>query len=345
MLSPKHLKPTYTKNLIASRHKGPLLPMLDDHICLVDDAAVVSALDGIEVPSLASKYVFRGPRSHEMLSVFLNDCVRAINSAYDHLARERPRIGEFTLKPREKRWYPQLHFHCNEEATYADGINAAAPLKPDVVGLHEQVFNPKAFPCCWGRLDAKNPQIRIPVEVKKAWPELISQAEIYARALRSAALVRVFRLVFGYNQATCDFRVLIFHNGGLAASVPCNLRSASGRKDVVRMLWPVLLWQDAEDAGFPSFTDGDQLALYRNDEADRMARCVAILSRYLSSPGRGTLIIKAQLGLLTNTPTQGTLTCVQALGDQQSSVPANTPRTPRLLYLGCSQKFLQRSDL
>ncbi|KAK7016124.1 hypothetical protein R3P38DRAFT_2407721, partial [Favolaschia claudopus] len=226
-----------------------------DHSCLVDDAAVASALGEIDIHSPAPKPVDRESQSYEMLCVFLNDCVQAINSAYDRLANAHPSIGKFVLKPRQKRWYPQLYFHRNEEAT-VDGIDSAAPLKPslpatllkpDVVGLHEKDFNPKALPCCWGFLDATNPQVRLPVEVKKAWPELIWQAGTYARALRSATLERAFRLVFGYNQATCDFRVLIFHNGGLAVSLPCNLRSPSGRKDVVRMLWPVVLWQDAED--------------------------------------------------------------------------------------------------
>ncbi|KAJ6607621.1 hypothetical protein B0H10DRAFT_2227628 [Mycena sp. CBHHK59/15] len=270
------------------------------YICLVDDAVVASALDGIEVPSSTSKPVDRESQSYQTLCVFLNDCGRAINSAYDRLAHAHPSIGEFVLKPQEKRWYPQLHFHPNDEAT-ADGIDSAAPLKPDIVGLHEKDFNPKALPCCWGFSAAKNPQVRIPVEAKKAWPELIWQAGTYARALRSATPERALRLVFGYNQVTCDFRVLIFHNGGLAASLPCDLRSASGRKDVVRMLWSVFLWQDAEDAGFPSFTDGDQLALYGSENTDYIARRVSILSHSLSCRGRGTLVIKAQLGLLADT--------------------------------------------
>ncbi|KAK6971918.1 hypothetical protein R3P38DRAFT_3241512 [Favolaschia claudopus] len=162
-----------------------------------------------------------------MLCVFLNDCVQAINSAYDRLANAHPSIGK------QKRWYPQLYFHRNEEAT-VDGIDSAAPLKPDVVGLHEKDFNPKALPCCWGFLDATNPQVRDSGGGEEG-------AGTYARALRSATLERAFRLVFGYNQATCDFRVLIFHNGGLA---------------------------DAEDAGFPSFTDGDHLALDGSDNTD-----------------------------------------------------------------------------
>ncbi|KAJ7883666.1 hypothetical protein B0H14DRAFT_3857259 [Mycena olivaceomarginata] len=303
MLSPKHLKSAYTKALITSGQKGPLHPRLDDHICLVDDAVVASALDGIEIPSSRTKPVDRESQSYQTLCVFLNDCGQAINSAYDRLAQAHPSVGEFVLMPREKRWYPQLHFHPNDEAT-ADGIDSAAPLKPDIVGLHEKDFNPKALPCCWGFSAAKNPQVRIPVEVKKAWPELIWQAGTYARALRSATPERALRLVFGYNQVTCDFRVLIFHNGGLAASLPCDLRSTSGRKDVVRMLWPVFLWQDAEDAGFPSFTDGDQLALCRSENMDYNARRVSLLSHSLSCRGRGTLVIKAQLGLLTDTRIQ-----------------------------------------
>ncbi|KAJ7751526.1 hypothetical protein DFH07DRAFT_1032410 [Mycena maculata] len=290
MLSPKHLKSAYTKALITSGQKGPLHPRLDDHICLVDDAVVASALDGTEVPSSTSKPVDRESQSYHTLCAFLNDCGQAINSAYDRLAHAHPSVGEFVLKPREKRWYPQLHFHPNDEAT-ADSIDSAAPLKPDIVGLHEKDFNPEALPCCWGFSAAKNPQVRIPVEVKKAWPELIWQAGTYACALRSATPERALRLVFGYNQVTCDFRVLIFHNGGLAASLPCDLRSASGRKDVVRMLWPVFLWQDAEDAGFPSL--------------GYIACRVSLLSHSLSCRGRGTLVIKAQLGLLTDTRIQG----------------------------------------
>ncbi|KAK6988837.1 hypothetical protein R3P38DRAFT_3442984 [Favolaschia claudopus] len=259
-----------------------------------------------------------------MLCVFLNDCVQAINSAYDRLANAHPSIGKFVLKPRQKRWYPQLYFHRNEEAT-VDGIDSAAPLKPDVVGLHEKDFNPKALPCCWGFLDATNPQVRIPVEVKKAWPELIWQAGTYARALRSATLERAFRLVFGYNQATCDFRVLIFHNGGLAVSLPCDLRSPSGRKDVVRMLWSVFLWQDAEDAGFPSFTDGDHLALDGSDNTDCIARRVAILSHSLTCRGRGTLVIKAQLCLPTKTATQS----VSFIGLQPETCLNGGPRRTR----------------
>ncbi|KAJ7811354.1 hypothetical protein B0H14DRAFT_3479810 [Mycena olivaceomarginata] len=241
MLSPKCLKPGYTNDLITSGQKGPLHPSLDDHICLVDDAAVTSALDGIEVPSSAVKPVDRESQSYQSLCVFLNNCVRAINSAYDRLAQAHPKIGQFVLKPRGER--------CGS-------------AEPDIVGLHEENFNPKVLPCCWGFSDVKNPQVRIPVEVKKAWPELIWQAGTYARALRSATPERAFRLVFGYNQMTCDFRVLIFHNGGLAAMC---------------MLWPVFLWQDAEDAGFPSFTDGDQIALYRS-ENDGLARRVASIS-------------------------------------------------------------------
>ncbi|KAJ7889100.1 hypothetical protein B0H14DRAFT_3855828 [Mycena olivaceomarginata] len=260
MLSPKRLKSAYTKSLITSGQKGPLHPRLDDHICLVDDAVVASALDGIEVPSSTSKPVDRESQSYQTLCVFLNDCGQAINSAYDRLAHA----------------HPSLHFHPNDEAT-ADGIDSAAPLKPDIVGLHEKDFNPKALPCCWGFSAAKNPQVRIPVEVKKAREPtpVLSVAPPPERALR---------LVFGYNQVTCDFRVLIFHNGGLAASLPCDLRSASGRKDVVRMLWPVFLWQDAEDAGFPSFTDGDQLALCGSEI--------------------WTTSLVAQLGLLTDTRIQ-----------------------------------------
>ncbi|KAJ7507201.1 hypothetical protein B0H11DRAFT_194572 [Mycena galericulata] len=294
MLSPKRLKSEYTKALITSGQKGPLHPSLDDHICLVDDPVVTNALDGIEVPPSTLKPVGQESQSYQSLCDFLNACGQAINIAYDRLANAHPSVGEFMLKPIKKRWYPQLYFHYNDEPT-ADGIDSAAPLKLDIVGLHEQVFKPKALPCCWGFSAAKNPQVRIPVEVNKAWPELIWQAATYARALRSATPERALRLVFGFNQVSCEFRALIFHNGGLAASLPCDLQSASGRKDVLHMLWPVFLWQDAEDAGFPSFTDGNQLALYGSENIDYIARRVSLLSHSLSCRGRGTLVILGQL--------------------------------------------------
>ncbi|KAJ6611050.1 hypothetical protein B0H10DRAFT_1953338 [Mycena sp. CBHHK59/15] len=90
MLSPKHLQSTYTRDLTTNGQNGPLHPSLDDYICLVDDAVVASALDGIEVPSSTSKPVDRESQSYQTLCVFLNDCGRAINSAYDRLAHAHP---------------------------------------------------------------------------------------------------------------------------------------------------------------------------------------------------------------------------------------------------------------
>ncbi|KAJ7899575.1 hypothetical protein B0H14DRAFT_3779573 [Mycena olivaceomarginata] len=86
MLSPKRLKPAYFEGLIARGHQGPLHPTLDDHICLVNDAAVASALNGIEAPSFTSQSVAREAQTYETLCQFLNGCIRTIDSAYDHLA-------------------------------------------------------------------------------------------------------------------------------------------------------------------------------------------------------------------------------------------------------------------
>ncbi|KAF8204278.1 hypothetical protein K438DRAFT_2098551 [Mycena galopus ATCC 62051] len=288
MLSPKRLKAEYFKDLLAIGHKGPSIP-----------ASTITFR-----PFLCTGTCHAGAAELRKSPSFLNDCVREVNAVYDDLVKNHPTIDEFRLKSRDHRWYPQLHFHEYDKPT-VDGIDSAAPLKPDLVGLHEGDEH-EVISCCWGYPDVNTPQIRIPVEVKKGWWQLLWQAGTYARALRSAAPERAFRLVFGYDQTTCTFRVLIFHNGGIAASLPCDLQSPSDRRKVLAMFWPVFLWQDAEDAGFPSFTDGDRIALHGSEETDCVARRVSILFRSTSCRGRGTLVMKADLSPSTGTAAPST---------------------------------------
>ncbi|KAJ7668097.1 hypothetical protein B0H17DRAFT_1088177 [Mycena rosella] len=72
-------------------------------------------------------------------------------------------------------------------------------------------------------------QIRLPVEVKNNWAQVIEQATIHARCLLSANPSRTFAPVLAFNQHSQELKFLIFHRGGLISHVSCNLAEPLGR--------------------------------------------------------------------------------------------------------------------
>ena len=139
--------------------------------------------------------------------------------------------------------------------------------------LPEELRNSADFIASWSDPDSfkdlkKKPdgQIQLTVDVNAGdWAELVVQAAIHARAIGSISPMCAFTVAFAYNNATCEFRVLIFHSGGLTASERLDLRNQNARKSLHKMLFCMMLWQDAEDAGFPCFTDGENFKIPRKD--------------------------------------------------------------------------------
>ncbi|KAF9040341.1 hypothetical protein BDP27DRAFT_1347465 [Rhodocollybia butyracea] len=148
---------------------------------------------------------------------FLNGCVNSCATALRHHEPNRPvflqRLKFFT-------------WHKTE------------PLKPDLAGS----FCDEAPSELYWSPPSGGTQMKIPVEVKRT----------YARSLFSAAPLRQYALVLGYNQKDRDFR------GGLTASKPLKLEDVNDREDVVRLFMSIFTWKDRGDAGFPRWYNENQ---------------------------------------------------------------------------------------
>ncbi|KAJ3778283.1 hypothetical protein FB446DRAFT_714346 [Lentinula raphanica] len=163
--------------------------------------------------------------------------------------------------------YKKLKF-CVWDKPTNDGIAGAAPLKPDGVGVlgllvdHEREYSYREpTTLYWSPPGEGEKQIEIPVEVKAAWGELLTQAGTYGRCLFSANPLRKFALVIGYNHKEHALRFLVFHRGGCTASVPLDLDKRDGQEDFIRLLFSVLTWRTRADAGFAEWCNDARVRL------------------------------------------------------------------------------------
>ncbi|KAF5361353.1 hypothetical protein D9757_012323 [Collybiopsis confluens] len=162
-------------------------------------------------------------------------------------------LGEYEV---QQAIYKELKFYIWDKPM-EDGVDRAHPLKPDLAGVLGKA-KPNSF--FWSpRL--KGEGMKIPVEVKDSWSELVAQAATYARALFSANPLRQFALVIGYNHKEHVMRFLVFHRGGLTASQPLKLESKQGQEDLILLLSSILTWKSLADAGFPAWCNENQVHL------------------------------------------------------------------------------------
>ncbi|KAF9509539.1 hypothetical protein BS47DRAFT_1301325, partial [Hydnum rufescens UP504] len=87
-----------------------------------------------------------------------------------------------------------------------DSVDGAHAVKPDLIlarrkelGENERVR--------WRDVD-------VAVEVKRDWPDLVTQAATYARALLYSNSTRWFSLMIGVNHKMRQARFMFFHRGG-----------------------------------------------------------------------------------------------------------------------------------
>ncbi|KAF7316184.1 hypothetical protein MIND_00136600 [Mycena indigotica] len=150
----------------------------------------------------------------------------------------------------------------------ADGVLKEAPLQPDIVLVPKNTGHDSAkirvrdgIRLVWNRLDSKDIQIQIVVEVKNEWTELIRQAATYGRAAFSAFPLLTWVLAMGYNQATGKLRFLIFHRGGLTCSPPLNIFDDAGRDDCLKIIMAVLTCNTPSAHGYVEWCDGPRVRL------------------------------------------------------------------------------------
>ena len=250
MLSRKELKPGLLEH--EPYHS------LSSFAYLVDHPAAQEILGSMPTPE-PFELVASERENYGRLVKFLNSCVDNCDRAYPMLRGELSQLSSISsfleLKPLKDRLWPTLKFFAYNRET-KDGIDAGAPLKPALVAGKSMPGEPD---CYWSLPPTAGPramEIRIPVEVKDSWCDIVAQAGMYARAQMCAIPLRLFSLVIGVNHATHTLRFLIYHRGGLTVSPEIDLCDEEGRRDVQRILFSILLWQTPEDAGIPAFTNG-----------------------------------------------------------------------------------------
>ncbi|KAJ7349317.1 hypothetical protein DFH08DRAFT_959475 [Mycena albidolilacea] len=174
--------------------------------------------------------------SYDDVGKFLNACVTAGSKALSDKALEGT-------------WYQNLTF-VKYDKVMGDGVGDAPPLKPDIGGVNDK--NP-ALTLYWSPSDGLDrSRMQLPVEVKDEWSDLIAQAATYGRSLFSANPSRVFALVLGVNHRTKTLRFLLFHRGGLTTHTELQLDTPEGRAEILRVIMTILLWSEAQHAGFVS---------------------------------------------------------------------------------------------
>ncbi|KAI0754522.1 hypothetical protein C8Q80DRAFT_1139573 [Daedaleopsis nitida] len=290
MLSPKRLRSDVNK-------KDPY-PPLDSFACFVDDPEVQQAIKSMPQPDVLSGWDPDDEKvSYKPTATFLNNCV---DNCYDALAKLRQSHEDL----RNCWWPTTLKFFVYDKET-KDGVEgSASPLKPHLVGVaSDEAGN-----------DPGASGILLPVEVQKNWTEIIKQAATYARAMVSAAPLRLFSVVIGVNHERETLRFLIYHRGGLTMSHEISLQEPQGRHDVQSIIFAILLWRNHEDAGFPSFTTGT-VSLLPSRDKDKPVTLITnkVLFKSLSIRGRGTYVLWATIARR-----QHTLSCDEPVDEEPS---------------------------
>ncbi|KAJ3773451.1 hypothetical protein FB446DRAFT_836689, partial [Lentinula raphanica] len=157
-----------------------------------------------------------------------------------------------------QKYWPHLVFHKYDKPT-GDGIDDAAPIKPDLVGVENKT--PPSI-CYWkfpldvDEKDRSKALIKIAVEAKRVPSKLLWQSATYGRAEMATIPLRLFSLAISINQQKHELRFLIFHHGGITATKTLSLKNEADRRDICLIMTSIIFWQTPADAGIPSFTDG-----------------------------------------------------------------------------------------
>ncbi|KAF9644543.1 hypothetical protein BDM02DRAFT_3190520 [Thelephora ganbajun] len=286
ILSPKAPKP-------GVEAAGQLL-LLHQYDCLVDQNPFNNALD--DVVARLGTYTPQPPGAGETacysdLTNFLTECVGVCHDALDKQDR---------FPSRRERWYSDLEFSVGK--TMVDGVDGAAALKPDITGgkvisaLREQRLY-------WNPPPGKHThRITLPVEVKRQWRSMVSQAATYARCLFSSSPMRRFALILAFNQESNMFRFLAFHRGGLTASDEYNITERDGLKEIARLFLTLALWTTAEEAGLITCCNDTTYLLPGNQEGTGYvsATVKGAIFRSLCVRGRMTSISRLSLPTITS---------------------------------------------
>jgi hypothetical protein len=270
---------------------------LNDYDCKVDEKAfddalgeVVAQLEPLSPPKASGSTETESSCS-QSLALFLTRCVTACHIALDKQKQ---------FPERQKRWYNDLEFFVGNRA--AGGIDGAASFEPDIAGakvlpkvevegegIH---WNPPA--------DRPHHVIVLPVEVKEDWRDMVSQAAAYVRSSLFASPMRIFALALAFKHDSNQLRLLVFHRGGLAASLPYDITKANEMKEVARLFLTLTSWSAPAEAGIIPCCNETTYLLPADEEGNSRFSATVESMLFQSLCVRGKMTRVSLLRLSTN---------------------------------------------
>ncbi|KAJ3915809.1 hypothetical protein F5877DRAFT_81494 [Lentinula edodes] len=247
------------------------------------------------------------------LAQFLNACVSVCKEELTDDER-------YTKGP-----FHDLEFIVYDKETQ-DSVNGASPTKPHLVGGKKFMAFADSDDCkvksaqlYWNTPDKNASPILLPVEVKDNWIELVCQAATYARCP-----LWQYSLVLGYNHKEGTFRFLIFHRGGLSASLPLDLRDENSHESLLHVFLSLLDCFHAGDAGMAAWCV--KLPVDNSDKPDYIvANIKEVLHDGNSCRGRASQVTRISYSVREDVSTS------------PLPVVATTPLSP-VIQLRCSAR-------
>lgn len=133
----------------------------------------------------------------------------------------------------KNKFYSKLRFEVYDcEMKEGEGIDKS--IKPDILGI----TLPDGKKVSWG-------DVHIPVEVKKSWPELISQMGTYAWSCLSIRYNRQFVPAIHYHHGNLEIRIGLYTRSGLVATEALCISTAQGFRQFVGAIIGIISWTPA----------------------------------------------------------------------------------------------------
>lgn len=197
--------------------------------------------------------------------------------------------------------YNKLRFIKHDKQIKTE-VGGAHPLKPDVIGV-------------LGSIDAPSWQdVAIVVEIKNSWPSMRVQSGTYARGMMCFSNGRWFACSIMLNHELMQFKIAIFHRGGVLETDAYQLDWQDGMEKLVQCLLGILSWEHDYEGGIDPSRSGYLIALPRGLYQIRETLCHRICVR-----GRATVVQRAEAW---TTPGHS-----QALEAPHISLPMLAPHT------------------
>jgi hypothetical protein len=171
----------------------------------------------------------------------------------------------------KKAYYGDLGF-IKYDRKMGDRVKGAEPLKPDIAGTQKPQKGREVKFWWTPPTGERSVTMELPVEVKRDWKQLVSQAVTYARCLSYAEPLRQFSLVLAYNHAELKLRFLVFHAGGLTASTGLLVNEPDHRRDILRLFLSLLTWESPGDAGIPEWGNNTDMFVQSNSDDNKGVR-------------------------------------------------------------------------